>query len=392
MGPVHIALPSDVGRQPDRQTVDPASVSFEPASVPPPTAVAVERMVQRLRQARRPVVILGLDLDPLRDALPVRRFIDAFGAPVFVTPKAKGMLSEDHPQFYGVCAGVSGDGGIVDFFAQADLLVGVGFEPVESDKLWHQTRPIVSIGPLSIAAGEFRPALELVGDVSASLAALSSVAWEMPEWSHEELSAFRRELETVLTPAASPTVGLSPVAVTRRLREVCPHGTVLTTDVGSIKFVASQAWTTFEPLTFFESNGLSSMSYGFPAAMAAALQYPDRLVVCTIGDGGFGMTMADVETCVRRDLNVVTVVYNDSSLSLIQIAQARRGLPERGVRYGPVDFAAAAAALGAWSRRVISLDELGLAVEEGRRSGRPVVIDVPIDPTEYQAQTAPPRS
>ena len=291
-----------------------------------------------------------------------------------------------------MCAGVSGDGAIVDFFAQADLLVGVGFEPVESDKLWHQTMPIVSIGPLSIAAGEFRPALELVGEVSASLAALSSVAWGEPGWSREELSAFRRELETVLTPAASPTVGLSPVEVTRRLREVCPRGTILTTDVGSIKFVASQAWTAFEPLTFFESNGLSSMSYGFPAAMAAALQYPERLVVCAIADGGFGMTLADVETCVRLALKVVTIVYNDSSLSLIQIAQARRGLPERGVRYGPVDFAAAAAALGAWSRRVTALDALGPAVEEGRRSGRPVVIDVPIDPTEYQAHAAPPRS
>ena len=133
------------------------------------------------------------------------------------------------------------------------------------------------------------------------------------------------------------------------------------------------------------------MSYAFPAAMAATLQYPDRPVLCTIGDGGFGMTLGDVETCVREKLHFVTVVFNDQSLSLIQIAQANRGRTERGVRYGSVDFAAAAAALGAWSRRVTSLEELAEAVQAGRMSNRPAVIDVPIDPREYQVHAAPPK-
>ena len=103
------------------------------------------------------------------------------------------------------------------------------------------------------------------------------------------------------------------------------------------------------------------------------------------------MTLGDVETCVREKLHFVTVVFNDQSLSLIQIAQANRGLTERGVRYGSVDFAAAAAALGAWSRRVTSLEELAEAVHAGRMSNRPAVIDVPIDPREYQVHAAPPK-
>ena len=152
MGPVHIALPSDVARVADRQISDPADEPLEPAAVPSPLAEAIGQMIARLREARRPVVLLGLDLVP-DDANAVRRFVEHLGAPVFVTPKAKGMLSEDHQQFFGVCAGVSGDGAIVDFLTSADLLVGVGFEPVESDKLWHQTMPLVNIGPLSIAGG-----------------------------------------------------------------------------------------------------------------------------------------------------------------------------------------------------------------------------------------------
>ena len=102
--------------------------------------------------------------------------------------------------------------------------------------------------------------------------------------------------------------------------------------------ITSQAWTAYEPLTFFESNGLSAMSYSFPGAMAARLQFPDRPVLCTIGDGGFGMTLGEIETCIRERLHFVTVIYNDSSLSLIDASQQRRRYPTLGVRYGPVDF------------------------------------------------------
>ena len=389
MGPVHIALPSDVACAEDRQTVDPSGEVFEPPPIPPPSAEAITKMRSRLRASKRPILILGLDLG-VADVAAVRRFVEALNVPVFVTPKAKGMLAEDHPNFFGVCAGVSGDGAIVDFLASADLLVGVGFEPVESEKLWHQTMPIVSIGPLSIASGSFRPEMELEGQVVTALTALSQAELGPFAWNPTELVAFRQRLASVVAPAKTTGRGLSPSAVVQRLREVLPRETIATTDVGSVKFVTSQGWTTYEPMTFFESNGLSAMSYAFPAAMAASLVFPGRPVLCTIGDGGFGMTMADVETCVRLRLPIVTVVFNDCSLSLIQMAQARRGLADVGVRYGKINFGMAAQALGAWGRRVASLDELGAAVAEGRSTGRPVVIDVPVDPAEYRMHSAPP--
>ena len=389
MGPVHIALPSDVACAEDRQTVDPSGEVFEPPPIPPPSAEAITKMSSRLRASKRPILILGLDLG-VADVAAVRRFVEALNVPVFVTPKAKGMLAEDHPNFFGVCAGVSGDGAIVDFLASADLLVGVGFEPVESEKLWHQTMPIVSIGPLSIASGSFRPEMELEGQVVTALTALSQAELGPFAWNPTELVAFRQRLASVVAPAKTTGRGLSPSAVVQRLREVLPRETIATTDVGSVKFVTSQGWTTYEPMTFFESNGLSAMSYAFPAAMAASLIFRDRPVLCTIGDGGFGMTMADVETCVRLRLPIVTVVFNDCSLSLIQMAQARRGLADVGVRYGKINFGMAAQALGAWGRRVASLDELGAAVAEGRSTGRPVVIDVPVDPAEYRMHSAPP--
>lgn len=382
MGPVHIAVPSDIGRSPTREStlVEHASASRSEAA--PVTDVA--RVAATLSAARRPVLIVGLDVNPLTETAAVRAFVDRMGLPTFVTPKAKGIVSEDHPLFAGVCAGVAGDNVLVQFLESADLLVGIGFEPVESDKLWHKTCPLVSVGPVSIAAGEFRPQAEAVGDLPTTLSALSERAQVRDEWADDEVPRLRERLHHVLRPATRPH-GLSGYELTRALRELFPRDTILATDVGSIKSITSQAWTSYEPLTFFESNGLSAMSYSFPAAMAARMQFPDRPVLCTIGDGGFGMTHAELETCVRERLHFVTVVYNDSALSLIDVAQQNRGYPTYGVKYGGVDFAKVASGFGVWSRRVETMESLQEAVREALRVDGPVVIDAVVDPTEYPA-------
>jgi acetolactate synthase-1/2/3 large subunit len=387
MGPVHIALPSDIARAEEHEMDRPAGTEAAEDSMGPASAEAVDLVAAAIGRARRPVAILGLDLDPRSHAPAVRGFVEALGLPTFVTPKAKGLLPEDHPLFFGVCAGVSGDAVVLDFFRRADLLVGIGFEPVESDKLWHQTLRLISIGPVSIAADAYRPHAEAVGDVAGTLAALRARSLGPFDWTRADRDRFRLDLERVLRPSSRPA-GLSGYELTRRLREVVPRDTIFTTDVGSVKMVTSQAWTTYEPLTFFESNGLSAMSYAFPAAMAARLQHPTTPIVCAIGDGGFGMTFSEIETCVRERLHFVTVVFNDSSLSLIDVAQQRRGQPTNGVRYGTVDFAAASAALGAWARRVETMKELEDGVREALRVDRPAVIDAVVDPAEYVAQTA----
>ena len=287
---------------------------------------------------------------------------------------------------------MAGDAVILRFFDQSDLLIGLGFEPVESEKLWHHTLDLVSIAPLSIASGDFAPRLELTGDLHETLAALSEMSFGPFDWTAEEISAYRTEMEHTLRPAETPTEGISPFEMVLALRDLCPRDTIATTDVGSVKFITTQAWKTYEPLTFIESNGFSTMGYALPAAMAARLEFPDRPVLCTVGDGGFAMAFADLETCVRERINFVTVVFNDSALSLIRFIQERKELPEYGVQFGSVDFSAVAAGMGAWSRRVQTLEELEEAVRAGLEEDRPAVIDAVIDPTEYRQHAAPPEA
>jgi acetolactate synthase-1/2/3 large subunit len=382
MGPVHIALPSDVARSSERSTRTRPPAAREP--IAPPSTDSLQAVAAAIAASRHPVLIVGLDVNPRTDTEAVRAFVDHMRLPTFVTPKAKGIVSEDHPFFAGVCAGVAGDAIIVEFLERSDLLIGIGFEPVESDKLWHHTCPLVSVGPASIASRAFRPRVECIGDLRHALAALREGPRPRSEWEDDAVAALRARLDAALRPARRPQA-LSPYELTRALRSFLPRETILATDVGSIKSITTQAWTCYEPLTFLESNGLSAMSYSFPAAMAARLLCPDRPVLCTIGDGGFGMTLAEVETCVRERLPFLTVVYNDSALSLIDVAQQNRGYATYGVKYGSVDFAAVAAGLGAWARRVETLDALEDAVREGLGAAGPAVIDALVDPAEYAA-------
>jgi acetolactate synthase-1/2/3 large subunit len=387
-GPVHIVLPSDVAKEDDRPTVDPESEPLQPAPVPAAAAASVDHIAAQLAAAKRPIVVLGIDVAAQAHAGAVRALLEKLGAPVFVTPKAKGLLSEDHPLFHGVCAGVAGDAVIVGLLKRADLLLGIGFEPVESDKLWHETLNLVNVSPVSIAAGAFRPKAEAVGELGASLERIAARSYGPLEWTRDELERFRAELLDVLRPRTRPR-GLSGYELTRALREQFPKDTVFVTDVGSVKAITTQAWTSYEPQTFLESNGLSSMSFSLPAAMAARLHFPVRPVLCATGDGGLGMTLAELETCVRERLHFVTVVYNDDSLSQIEFAQRRRRLPVHAVRYRHVDFAAVATALGCWARTVESLDELAAALREAQGIDAPVLIDAHVDPAEYDAQQGP---
>src|SRR5690349_9262538 len=128
------------------------------------------------------------------------------------------------------------------------------------------------------------------------------------------------------------------------------------------------------------------MGYALPAAIAAALCRPQAPVLAFTGDGGLGMTLAELETAVRLSLRVIVIVFNDAALSLIKIKQNPAGHGgEEAVRYGPTSFAAAAAAMGAAGAAVTSEQELAAALSDAMARPGPTVIDVHVDPAGYPA-------
>ena len=150
--------------------------------------------------------------------------------------------------------------------------------------------------------------------------------------------------------------------------------------------VAMPLWDVPQPKMLLTSSGLATMGYALPAAIAAALCAPDAPVLAFTGDGGLGMTLAEIETAVRLSLRVIVIVFNDAALSLITIKQNPAGHGgEDAVRYRPTSFAAAAAAMGAAGATVTSERELAAALTDALARPGPTVIDAHVDPAGYPA-------
>ena len=386
-GPVFLALPSDVARREEpapRSRADSPPQEDLPLPAVTPTGSSLAQAAQMISEARRPLAVAGIGLDVLKAQPNLLRWLEAARMPVAVTPKAKGLVPENHPLFLATCTGMAGDRLFAELIPEADLLIGIGFDPVEAIRPFYLERPFLSVADYSVAESEWSPALELIGDVPGTLETLARDAKPTHTWSPDLLPAFRQRLAAFLTPSQSQTeLGLSPARLFGRLRDLVPRDTILTVDTGAHKLLISQIWRCYQPRTYFVSHGLSTMGHAVPAALAAKLEYPGRPVTAVTGDGGLAMVLSELETASRLRLPIVVVVVSDRSLHLIRIHQERKGFKPSGVDFGPIDFAGIAEGFGCRGVLVLSWADLENAITAAFAVDRPTVIEVPIDPADY---------
>jgi acetolactate synthase-1/2/3 large subunit len=388
-GPVYLSLPSDVARREVRSATGTPGETAAQAALPLVGDRALSgdlaRAALMISQAKHPLAMVGIGLDPMKVQPALLRWIEATGIPVATTPKAKGLVPEDHPLFVATSTGMAGDTLFVELLRETDLLIGIGFDPVEAIRTFYTERPLLSIAEYSLVDRQFAPELELVGDVGAMLQALQQETRIQHTWRREDLVAFRRRLLSFLTPSVdSSELGLSPARVFGRLRTLTPRDTILTVDTGAHKLLIGQVWPSYHPLTYLVSHGLSTMGYALPAAMAAKLEHPERPAVAVMGDGGLAMVLAELETAARLRLPIVVLVLSDRSLYLIRMHQERKGFQAGGVDFGPIDFAGIASGFSAHGFRATTWGEFDDAVTTGLNEDRPTVIEVPIDPADYR--------
>jgi acetolactate synthase-1/2/3 large subunit len=386
-GPVFFCLPSDIAKIEEEPVCDQITPSMDESLSGSVNRMQIVRIAEEIRKAQRPLVLLGIGIDPKRETEIVRQFVKRNRLPVMATPKAKGIFPDGDSLFLGTASGMMADGLIVGMIKKADLVIGIGYDPVESDQTWHKDIRLLSINGYPITYQSYLPYMDVVGEIKTILGSLMVEDFSSHEWREDDLRIFKENLRKKLIPTQKPRQGtFSPYTVVQKIREILPEGAVVTTDVGAHKCLMGQAWKAYHPLTFFMSNGLSSMGYGLPAAIAAKLCLPQAQVVCVTGDGGFTMMLQDLETAVRLNLPVVILVFCDGSLGLIEMVQKRLGYPQYGVNFNKVKFASVAAGFGARGIKLRSLSELSKTLLGGFNSDRPTVVEIPIDGSEYLEQ------
>jgi acetolactate synthase-1/2/3 large subunit len=386
-GPVHFNLPTDVAvmEQVEGRRFEPAVH----AGSPPPQVI--ERISGWMATAKRPIALVGLGVQLDGAHRELQTVLEKWRVPFVTTYKAKGVIPEDHE----LCVGATGLSPVIDKIhmaelRDADLVLTIGFDPVElrSDWMypWDEHKRTVNIDLVPNTHHVYRSQIEYVGSIKDSLAALSSASSaRTPErWPLEELDRYRNSLRSAI--AHRPERGLGPYQVAATLRQVFPRNTIATVDTGSHRILIDHVWQSYEPRRLLQSNGLGSMGYALPAAIAAKLLFPDTPVLAMMGEAGLDMVIGEMALLEQHKLKLTLVVFRDDTLSLIKLKQERMGLPETGVRTASPDYAAIAKAYGGRGVVVDTVEGLEKAARDALEASIFTLIDARIDPAEYRRQ------
>ena len=378
-GPVQFDLPAS------ETTREAADLVAAPPLTPNIVPVAPDRSslkipLQMLESAKRPVILAGLGVLWAHASKELIRLAERLGAPVLTTTKCKGAIPEDHPLRAGCIIG-----GLIErnLISQSDLIVTVGLDAVElQPKPWPYKIPVLSISATPSLDALVPAAAEVPGNLQVLLCALAEWAPERC-WGEKAARSFREDVCNALN---TPSTGLSPQRAVEVARAILPRETIATCDAGASRLLVVQKWQAYGPREFLTSNGLGSMGYAIPGALAARIAHPKRPIVAFAGDGGFLMAVAELQTSSRESLPFITVVFDDEEIGLIRVKQEIKGIPIYGVKLGGINWEHLAQGFGADGAVVDSENGLADALRAALKSGNTTVIAARIDASGYVAQ------
>lgn len=355
-GPVHIDLPIRVAE--GEALTEPTAPDGVGAAFAPVEGPELRRARSWLTEARRPLVIAGVDAVNDGAGPAIGAFCRTVGAPLVTTYKAKGLVDEDSPQ--AICgAGLSplADRHVLPLVRAADCIVLAGYDPIEMRIGWRSPWPadarVIDVTPVVRTHGMHAVGCTLYGSPRATLPLLTSGARFSPTWPDGEPARVRAALREAFSPEPE---GWGPATVFHVMREVLPRAGVITADSGAHRILLSQAWRCHLPRTLLQSSALCTMGCAVPIAAGYKLAAPATPVVAFVGDAGLEMVLGDLATVRDLGLSLAIVVLVDESLTLIEMKQRGMQFPNAGVDFAGTDFPAVAAAMGGYG---VWIDDAG---------------------------------
>ena len=384
-GAVALVLADDVMGAPTQAQITTAAPA---SSLGPAPASGIDEATAMIRSAARPVLLVGLRGADMGACQAVRTLLETTGLPVVETFQGAGVVSRELESCYvgrvGLFKNQPGDMAI----AHADVLITIGYDPVEYDpRLWNAdpSRLVIHIDSLpAIVDNHYQPALELRGDIAATVRALAgqleglSLSAEFTA----EVAAHRQALadidQTALRGEHGPA-GLNPAWLVLKLREHLNDDATIAMDMGTNYIHMIRHFRVYQPRHLLVSNGQQTMGVGLPWAMAATLVRPGTQVVSVSGDGGFLMSAMELETARRLRSTFTHVLFRDNALDMVVFQQKLRFGRTFGAQLGPYDTVRYAEAFGAHGYQVSTEDEFLAALDKGLSEEGPSIIDVPVD-------------
>jgi acetolactate synthase I/II/III large subunit len=386
-GAAAVVLPSDVS------TAATSAAIVKPSPVPPLGAAPADRIAQAaemIRAAKRPVLFVGMRVGDPKPCAALRELLAVTDLPVVETFQAAGVVSrelEDH--FVGRVGLFRNQPGDI-LISHADVLVTIGYDPVEYDpRFWntYATRTLIHIDevPADIDS-HYQPTLELRGDIAATLTEL--IAPLSGLHLSDEASGAIAEQRTALLQIndearAHPNteIGANPAAVVLKIRDLIDDDATVACDIGSHYIYMARHFRVYQPRRLLFSDGQQTLGVALPWAMAAAMVRPGTQVVSVSGDGGFLFSAQELETATRLGLSFTHVIMRDNTYDMVAFQEQLKYGRTSGVQLGDYDVTHYAAAFGAKGIRVSGITEFEAAFKQSLNEPGITIIDVLVDYT-----------
>ena len=345
----------------------------------------IQKAVDILKNAERPMVLAGSDVWWCDAAEELREFIERIDAPVFLNAMGRGSIHSSHPHL--------GSLGRRYGLVKADAVVLIG-TPIDfrlsygEARLFPQNPKLIEImmDPTKIGLNRDVDA-GIVGDTKAILSqlmeALSGANYQSKgnSWVEEVMGedrALKAADEALLNSDANP---IHPMRLCKELRDILNEDATVIGDGGDIVTFAARVLNINKPGHWLDPGQFGCLGAGSGFAAAAQLARPDKQVCIVYGDGAFGLTGFDVESYVRFDLPIVSVLSNNGAWN-----QTTQGVKRRGGRglatylSQDTNYAKIMEGMGGHAERVTEPDKIRPALERAFAAGKPALVDVVTDP------------
>ncbi|AXG81037.1 pyruvate dehydrogenase [Streptomyces paludis] len=384
-----VTLPGDIAAAPaPEKAVEHALVTSRPSVRPGDTEI--EKLAHMIDEADRITLFCGSGTAGAHAE--VMAFAERVKSPIGHALRGKEWIQYDNPYDVGM-SGLLGYGAAYEATHECDLLLLLGTDFPYNAFLPDDVRIAqVDIRPERLGR---RSKLDLAvwGDVRETLTCLTPRVRARTDrrFLDKMLKKHADALEGVVrayTRKVDKHVPIHPEYVAAVLDELAADDAIFTVDTGMCNVWAARYLTPNGRRRVIGSFSHGSMANALPQAIGAQFTDRDRQVVSVSGDGGLAMLMGDLLTLVQYDLPVKVIVFNNSSLGMVELEMMVAGLPAYGTDNHPTDFAAIARAAGAYGVRVEKPRQLAGALKDAFRHRGPAVVDVV---TDRNALSIPPR-
>lgn len=385
-GPVHVDYPLDVG-----------SLSSSSTGALPGTDDYLkidgdlQKIVDLVNLAEKPLIIVGPTVLRQNAGLHIVDLAERLQSAIMVTSKARGVISEDHPLYAGIISGVYKKGTLEErIVSKSDTILAIGLDRMELLSPWEHKQLLLTVDSISVPSSETvgNPLVSVTGPLKNVLSSIATGVRNRQTWTTEEIREFWAQAMYELGAYQNH---LNAASVLVRARKIAPKNTIVTTEAGVYGRVNLYAWQVYESKTYFDSSGANTMGFSVPAALGASLVRPNQKTVCLVGDSGFLMRAAELETAARLNLAPVIVIFDDTTLGMIRVKQRSKGYVRAGVDLSQTNFVRLAESFGGHGWEVSDLNGFDLAFKTALDSNKVTVIDVRVDPDEYAAHIKPIR-